>query len=99
MPYALQEQGYEIDLVDIKRDGTVDLEQLSELIRKDTVMVVVCAVDSELGTVQPIEKITETIKNYPKCRLHVDATQAIGKTPISFDGVDTMSISAHKFYD
>lgn len=98
MPYALQEQGYEIDLVDIKRDGTVDLEQLSELIRKDTVMVVVCAVDSELGTVQPIEKITETIKNYPKCRLHVDATQAIGKTPISFDGVDTMSISAHKFY-
>ena len=95
---TLQEQGYEIDIVDIKRDGTVDFEQLSELIRNDTVMVAVCAVDSELGTVQPIEEISEIIKNYPKCCLHIDATQAIGKTPISFSEVDTMSVSAHKFY-
>ena len=95
---ALQEQGYEIDLVDIKRDGTVDLEQLSELLRKDTVMVAVCAVDSELGTVQPIQEISKIVKKYPKCRLHIDATQAVGKTPLSFSGVDTMSVSAHKFY-
>lgn len=95
---ALQEQGYEVDLVDIKCDGTVDTEQLSELMRKDTVMVAVCAVDSELGTVQPIERISEIIKAYPKCHLHVDATQAIGKIPIAFSGVDTMSVSAHKFY-
>jgi cysteine desulfurase len=95
---ALQEQGYEIDLVDIKRDGTIDLEQLTELLRKDTIMVAVCAVDSELGTILPIDRIAEILKSFPNCCLHVDATQAVGKIPVCFDGVDTMSLAAHKFY-
>ena len=95
---ALQQQGCEIDLVDIRRDGTLDLEQLRELLRKDTVLVAVCAVDSELGTVQPIREIADILKDYPNCRLHVDATQAVGKTELIFDGVDTMSIAPHKFY-
>ena len=95
---ALQQQGCEIDLVDIRRDGTIDLEQLRELLRKDTVLFAVCAVDSELGTVQPIREIAEILKDYPNCRLHVDATQAVGKTELVLDGVDTMSIAPHKFY-
>ena len=94
---ALQQQDCEIDLVDIQRDGTIDLEQLRELLRKDTVLVSVCAVDSELGTVQPIREIAEILKAYPNCRLHVDATQAVGKTDLVTDGVDTMSIAPHKF--
>lgn len=95
---ALQQLGWEIDLVDIDRDGTVDLEQLRDLLRKDTVLVSVCAVDSELGTVQPVREIAEILKQYPNCRLHVDATQAVGKTDLVTDGVDTMSIAPHKFY-
>ena len=95
---ALQQQGCEIDLVDIRQDGTIDLEQLRALLRKDTVLVAVCAVDSELGTVQPIREIAEILKDYPNCRLHVDATQAVGKTKLVLDGVDTMSIAPHKFY-
>lgn len=94
----LQEQGYEIDLVDIGRDGKVDLEHLRELLRNDTVLVAVCAVDSELGTIQPIREIAEILKGYPNCRLHVDATQAVGKTDLVFDGVDTAAFSAHKIY-
>ncbi|MBR1780351.1 MAG: aminotransferase class V-fold PLP-dependent enzyme, partial [Oscillospiraceae bacterium] len=70
----LQEQGYEIDLVDIDRSGRVDLEHLRELMRRDTVLVAVCAVDSELGTVQPIGEIARIVAEYPNCRLHVDAT-------------------------
>ncbi len=95
---ALQEQGYEIDLVGIKRDGTIDLAHLSELLRKDTVLVTVCAVDSELGTIQPVSEISELLKQYPNCRLHVDATQAVGKIPLDFAGADTVSLTAHKFY-
>ena len=95
---ALQQQGCEVDLLDIRRDGTVDLEHLKELLRKDTVLVSVCAVDSELGTVQPIRQIAEILKNFPNCRLHVDATQAVGKTELVLDRVDTMSIAPHKFY-
>lgn len=95
---ALQQQGYEIDLLRIGRDGRVDLDQLRELLRDDTILVAVCAVDSELGTVQPIREIAELVKAYSGCRLHVDATQAVGKTELWLDGVDTMSFTAHKFY-
>jgi cysteine desulfurase len=94
----LQEIGWEIDIVDIGRDGRVDLDHLRELMRDDTALVAVCAVDSELGTIQPIEEISRIVREYPNCRLHVDATQAVGKTDFSFNGVDTASLAAHKFY-
>ena len=96
---ALQQQGYEIDLVDIKQDGTVDLAHLRELLRPDTILVAVTAVDSELGVVQPVTEIAALLKDYPHCHLHVDATQAVGKLPLpSFEGIDTLSLTAHKFY-
>ena len=95
---ALQEQGYEIDLVDIRQDGTVDLEHLKELLRPDTILVAVTAVDSELGVVQPVAEISALLKDRPHCHFHVDATQAVGKLPVSFEGIDTMSLTAHKFY-
>ena len=95
---ALQEQGYEIDLLDVKQDGTVDLEHLKDLLRPDTICIAVTLVDSELGVVQPVQEIAAILKAYPHCHLHVDATQAVGKIPVSFEGVDTMSLTAHKFY-
>jgi len=51
----LQEQGYEIDVVNISKDGKIDLEHLKSLLRKDTILITVCSVDSELGTIQPVE--------------------------------------------
>ena len=95
---ALQEQGYEIDLLDVKQDGTVDLEHLKDLLRPDTICVAITLVDSELGVVQPVQEIAAILKAYPHCHLHVDATQAVGKIPVSFEGVDAMSLTAHKFY-
>ena len=95
---ALQKQGYEVELLDICSDGTVDLADLKKRLRPDTVLVAVTAVDSELGVVQPIAEIAELLKTYPNCHFHVDATQAVGKIPIQFEGMDTMSLTAHKFY-
>lgn len=94
---ALQKQGYEVELLDIRSDGTVDLADLKRRLRPDTVLVAVTAVDSELGVVQPIAEIAELLKAYPNCYFHVDATQAVGKIPVQFEGVDTMSLTAHKF--
>ncbi|MCD7889461.1 MAG: cysteine desulfurase [Oscillospiraceae bacterium] len=94
---TLKEQGWEIDYVRIGRDGKVDLDDLKELIRNDTTLLCATAVDSELGTIQPISEISEVVKSYPNCRLHVDATQAIGKIKFSFDGIDTAAIAPHKF--
>lgn len=95
---ALKEQGYEIDLLGIGRDGTVNLEELKALLRKDTILVAICSVDSELGGIQPIAQISEMLKAYPSCCFHVDATQAVGKTAVSFQGIDTLCFTGHKFY-
>jgi len=94
----LQTQGYEIDLVDITSEGLVDLDHLKELLRKDTVLVSVCYVDSELGVQQPISEIGKLLKGYPNCFFHTDATQAIGKIPVSFEDVDCLTFAPHKFY-
>lgn len=95
---ALQAQGFTVELARLDSSGKVDLEHLRTLLRPDTILVTACAVDSELGTVQPITQIAEMLGSYPNCRFHVDATQAVGKIPFSFEGIDTMSLTAHKFY-
>lgn len=94
----LKEQGYEVDIVRITSDGRIDLDELKRLIRNDTILVSVCYVDSEVGNVQPIREIAELVSQYPNCFLHVDATQAIGKTEVDFSGVDLISFAPHKFY-
>jgi cysteine desulfurase len=94
----LQSIGYEIDLVSIKKDGTVDLDHLKELIRADTILVSINYVDSELGVCQPIESISSLIAAYPNCFFHVDATQAVGKIPINLEQIDLVTFSPHKFF-
>lgn len=95
---ALKNQGYEVDFVNITKSGKVDLAHLKELIREDTILVSICFVDSEAGTIQPIKEISEIVHENKHCYLHVDATQAVGKIPVSFEEIDLMTFSAHKFY-
>lgn len=94
----LSSQGFIVDYVKIKDDGLVDLEHLKKLLTNDTILVSICAVDSELGIKQPIEEIANIIKEYPKCFFHSDCTQALGKIPINFNCLDFASVSAHKIY-
>ena len=91
-------QGFIVDYVKIKDDGQVDLDHLRYLLSNDTILVSICAVDSELGIKQPIDKISEVVREYPKCFFHVDCTQAFGKIPIDFSLMDFASASAHKIY-
>jgi cysteine desulfurase len=94
----LQQCGYEIDLVNILSDGTVDLTHLRELLRKDTVMVSVCYAESELGICQPIGAIGQILQDFPQCIFHVDATQAAGKIDLALADADLVSFAPHKFY-
>ncbi len=94
----LIEEGYEVDYAPLKEDGTVDISALKNLIRDDTILVSICAVDSELGIRQPINEIGKMLKDYPKCIFHSDFTQAVGKIETDFTNVDIASISAHKIY-
>jgi cysteine desulfurase len=76
----------------------VNLAELESKLRPDTILLAVCAVDSELGTIQPMAAIANLLAKYPNCRFHVDATQAVGKIPIPMERIDTMSFAPHKFY-
>ncbi|MGL4346178.1 MAG: cysteine desulfurase family protein [Cellulosilyticaceae bacterium] len=95
---TLQQQGYDVDFVDLDEQGRVDLEHLKELLREDTILVSISYIDSEIGTIQPIQTIRELIDLYPHCIFHVDATQAVGKIPIDLDAIDLLTFAPHKFY-
>lgn len=92
----LQKKGYEIDFVKTN-NGLVDLEDLKNKLRPDTVMVSIASVNSETGVLQDIEAIGNLLKEY-NCYFHVDATQSIGKVNLNFENVDLVSFSAHKIF-
>ena len=95
---VMQNMGFEVDLVDVDKDGKVDVNEIKKLIRDDTILVSIVSVDSELGIKQPIEEIGEILKDYPNCYFHTDASQSIGKVDIDFTNVDLVTIAPHKFY-
>lgn len=94
----LQSLGFEMDFVNTDSNGIVDLEHLKSLIREDTILVTIGAINSEIGIIQPIYEIGEIVKKNPKCFYHVDATQGIGKIKLNLSNVDLVSFSAHKFF-
>lgn len=92
----LQKKGYEIDFVKTN-NGLVDLDDLKNKLREDTVLVTIASVNSETGVRQNIEEIGKILKD-KNCFFHVDATQSIGKVDVSFEDVDLVSMSAHKIF-
>ena len=94
----LLDHGYDVSFVKLDENGLVDLDDLKSLIRDDTILVSINAVNSETGTLQPIEEIGLILKDYPKVFFHSDLTQAIGKIKIDTKNIDLFSFSAHKFF-
>lgn len=94
----LQTLGFEVDFVDSNEDGTINLNHLESLLRDDTILVSVNAINSEIGIIQPVNEIGKIIKKFPKCFYHVDITQAVGKIEVDLSNVDLASFSAHKFF-
>lgn len=95
---TLSKKGYKIEYLKLLKDGTVDLENLKELLKEDAILVSICMVDSELGIRQPIEEIGKLLKDYPKVIFHSDITQALGKIDFDLKDVDLASFSGHKIY-
>ena len=94
----LKRLGFEVSYVKLDENGCVDLDNLSSLMRDDTILVSIAAVNSEVGIIQPLDKISEIIRKYPKCYFHSDVTQCIGKIKVDLSYVDLASLSAQKFY-
>ncbi len=95
----LEANGFVIDYVDNTADGVIDFEDLKRLVNKNTILVSICAINSELGIRQPLKTIKQIInKENPNTVFHSDMTQALGKIPINLADVDMASMSGHKIY-
>ena len=98
----LQSRGFDVSILEVDRQGLINLDQLSDELRTDTQLVSIMHINNELGTMQPIEAISELITRHgrPECLLHVDGAQSTGKLPLDLGAleVDLFSLSAHKFY-
>lgn len=95
----LESIGFYIDYVKNTADGVIDLDDLKGLVNENTILVSICAVNSELGIRQPLKTIKQVInKENPNTIFHSDMTQAVGKIPINLSDVDMASMSGHKIY-
>lgn len=97
----LKAQGFEVDFAPVDNKGFVDVEALEDLIRPDTTLVSIMAVNNEIGSIQPIEAISEFLADKPTISFHVDAVQALAKIPTEkylTERVDFATFSGHKFH-
>ena len=95
----LESIGFEISYVNNDQDGLIIFDDLKNLIREDTILVSISAVNYETGVRQPLKMLRQIIKKENEQTLfHSDLSQAIGKTSVSFRDIDLGSVSSHKFY-
>lgn len=99
-PYHyLEQQGYDVTFLDVDAHGCINLEQLEQSIRPDTILVSLMGGNNEIGTVNPLEEIGRITRKHGVL-FHTDATQAYGKIPLDVErmNIDLLSMSAHKMY-
>ena len=95
----LKTQGFDISYVNNDKDGLIDFDDLKDLMRPTTILVSICAVNSEVGVRQPLKMIRQVIHIENENTLfHSDMTQAVGKVSVNLHDVDMASFSGHKIY-
>lgn len=97
----LKTQGFEVDYAPVDARGFVKVDALSSLLRSDTTLVSVMAVNNEIGSIQPIHDIAALLEDRPTISFHVDAVQALAKVATEAylpERVDFATFSSHKFH-
>ena len=97
----LEKQGFSVDIAPVTKEGFLDVAAFADLLRDDTILVSVMAVNNEIGAIQPLDQVAALLADRPKVTFHVDAVQSVGKrdlTQVLLPRVDMASFSAHKFH-
>ena len=95
----LQREGCEVTWLQVDRRGRIDLDELRNSIRPDTILVTIMAANNEIGTLQSVREIGRICRERGVL-FHSDATQAVGKVPLDVeaDCIDLVSLTGHKMY-
>lgn len=95
----LQDEGFDVTYLPVGSNGLIDLQQLKDSVRPDTMLVSIMTVNNEIGVIQPMKEIGEFCRS-KKIYFHTDGAQALGKIPINVNewNIDLMSLSSHKIY-
>lgn len=97
----LRQKGWEVTVLDVDKNGYIDLDVLRDSIREDTVLVSTILINNEVGTIQDASAVGKLIKEKnPNTLFHADAVQAFGKYPIDVRkmNIDMLSMSGHKIH-
>lgn len=97
----LKTQGFEVDYAPVDARGFVKVDELARILRPDTTLVSVMAVNNEIGSIQPIHDIAALLEDRPTISFHVDAVQALAKVATEVylpERVDFATFSSHKFH-
>ena len=97
----LKTQGFEVDYAPVDARGFVKVDALASLLRPDTTLVSVMAVNNEIGSIQPIHEIAALLEDRPTISFHVDAVQSLAKVATEVylpERVDFATFSSHKFH-
>ncbi len=96
---VLEKQGFEVTYLSVNKEGFINIEELRNSIRNDTILISIMFANNEIGTIQPIEMIAKIAKMH-NIVFHTDAVQACGNVPIDVKrmGIDSLSLSGHKLY-
>ncbi|SHM82986.1 cysteine desulfurase [Caldanaerovirga acetigignens] len=96
----LEEEGFSVTYLNVDEKGHINLVELKQAIKSDTILVSIMYVNNEVGSIQPIHDAAKIISQNKNTLFHVDAVQAFGKVPLipNLSGVHLLSLSAHKIY-
>lgn len=95
----LEKEGFEVSYISVNENGIINLEELKNAIKENTILISVMFANNEIGTIQPIKKIGRLAKQHD-VYFHTDAVQAAGTIRLDVQDlkVDSLSLSGHKFY-
>ena len=96
---ALEKEGFEITLLDVKENHNITAQQVKDAIRQDTCLVTTMYANNEIGSVLPIAEIGAVCKQ-AGVPFHTDGVQAVGHLHIDVkeQNIDMLSLSGHKFH-